>query len=91
MEINQKESENLLKMRFLISFNKSYFKNFNGDFNYKVDYYKKKSIKDILNFNSSMIKILSEKLKISPILLHFKVINQILGQNYNKYYKKKKT
>ena len=37
-----------------------------------------------------MIKILSEKLKISPILLHFKVINQILGQNYNKYYKKKK-
>ena len=75
LDINCVESSKLLKMRFLITFNSDCFQNYKGDFNYKVEYNIKKTIKDIINFNTTMIKTISEKIKVSPILLHYKTIN----------------
>ena len=87
MELNRNDSINILKLRILVTFNITFFERFRGKFNYKESYNIKKSVNEVLIFNDNIIRTLSERVKLSPILLHFKSINESLSSNYNTYFK----
>jgi len=87
MELNRNDSISNLKLRILVTFNNTFFEKFRGKFNYKESYNIKKSVNEVLIFNDNIIKTLSERVKLSPILLHFKSINESLSSEYNTYFK----